>query len=249
MDDRKVFAASESKLNTVLRATSNAMLDIGLHWNPKKCGVIHLRKGKQIENAADLKLDEYTLVKSLKTGSSYTFLQDEKLALAVAAKVYLQRLSVIWTSPLSDANRAKATNQFALPVLTYLMWTQHWPLTELREIDRETRKVVSENGGRHPLSSTALFYLPRVAGGRGMKAIEQEYKLSKIKAAIKFYNNLDPMMNTVRAFEEEAEKKGFSSLVKHANKFAEELGTTLTLEPAESSCNNNNNNNNTLLFI
>ena len=128
-------------------------------------------------------------------------LQDEKLALAVAAKVYLQRLSVIWTSPLSDANRVKATNQFALPVLTYLMWTQHWPLTELREIDRETRKVVSENGGRHPLSSTALFYLPRVAGGRGMKSVEQEYKLSKIMSAIKLNNNLDPMMNTVRAFE------------------------------------------------
>ena len=172
---------------------------------------------------------------------SESTLQDEKLALAVAAKVYLQRLSVIWTSPLSDANRVKATNQFALPVLTYLMWTQHWPLTELREIDRETRKVVSENGGRHPLSSTALFYLPRVAGGRGMRSVEQEYKLSKIKAAIKLYNNLDPMMSTVRAFEEKAEKKGFSSLVKHAHKFTEELGKTLTLEPAESSCSSQSN--------
>ena len=187
VDDLKVFAASESKLNTVLRATSDAILDIGRHWNPKKCSVIHIRKGKQIENSADLKLDESTLVQSLKTGSSYKFLgvsestlQDEKLALAVAAKVYLQRLSVIWTSPLSDANHVKATNQFALPVLTYLMWTQHWPLTELRKVDRETRKVVSENGGRHPLSSIALFYLPRVAGGRGMKSVEQEYKLSKI---------------------------------------------------------------------
>ena len=243
MDELKVFAASKSKLNTVLPVTSDAMLDIGLHWNPKKCSVIHIRKGKQIENAADLKLDEFTLVQSLKTGSNFTFLgenestlQDEKLALAVAAKVYLQRLLVIRTSPLSDANRVKATNQFALPVLTYLMWTQHWPLTELREIDRATRKVVSENGGRHPLSSTALFYLPRVAGGRGMKSVEQDYKLSKIKAAIRLYNNLDPMMSTVRAFEEEAEKKGFSSLVKHTHKFAEELGTTLTLEPAESSC-------------
>ena len=107
-------------------------------------------------------------------------------------------------------------------------------MTELREIDRETRKVLSENGGRHPLRSTALFYLPRVAGGRGMKSVEQEYKLSKIKAAIKINNNLDPMMNTVRAFEEKAEKKGFSSLMKDAHKFAEELGTTLTLEPAES---------------
>ena len=96
------------------------------------------RRGKQVEDATDLKLDEATLVKNLEAGSSY-FLQDEKLALAVAGKVNLHRLSVIWTSPLSDANRLKATNQFALPVLTYPMWTQHWPLAELREFDRETR--------------------------------------------------------------------------------------------------------------
>ena len=73
-----------------------------------------------------------------------------------------------------------------------------------------------------------------------MKSVEQEYKLSK-KAAIKLYNNLDLMMSTVRAFEEKAEKKGFSSLVKDAHKFAEELGTTLTLEPAESSCSSQSN--------
>ena len=192
MDDLKVFAVSEAKLNTVLRATSTAMQDIGLQWNPKKCNVIHIRRGKQVEDAANLKLDEATLEKNLEAGSSYKFLgvkestlQDEKLALAVAAKVYLHRLSVIWTSPLSDANRVKATNQFALPVLTYPMWTQPWPLAELREIDRATRKLVSENGGKHPLSSTAVFYLPRVAGGRGMKSVEQEYKMTKIKAAIK----------------------------------------------------------------
>ena len=134
------------------------------------------RRGKQVEDATDLKLDEATLVKNLKAGSSH-FLQEEKLALAVAGKVYLQRLSIIWTSPLSDANRVKATNQFALPVLTYPMWTQHCPLAELREIDRETRKLVSENGGKHPLSSTAVFYLSRVVAGRGMKCIEHEYKV------------------------------------------------------------------------
>ena len=102
------------------------MQDIGLQWNPKKCNVIHVRRGKQVEDAADFKFDEATRVKNLEAGSSYKFLgvtestlQDEKLALAVAAKVYLDRLSLIWTSPLSDANHVKATNQFALPVLTY----------------------------------------------------------------------------------------------------------------------------------
>ena len=106
------------------------MQDIGLQWNTKKCNVIHVRRGKKVEDAADFKFDEATLVKNLEAGFSYKFLgvkestlQDEKLALAVATKVYLDRLSLIRTSPLSDAIRGKATNQFALAVLTYPMWT------------------------------------------------------------------------------------------------------------------------------
>ena len=55
--------------------------------------------------------------------------QDEWLALACAAKEYLRRISIIWSSPLSDCNRVQAINQYALPVLRYLMWTQHWPLS------------------------------------------------------------------------------------------------------------------------
>ena len=155
--------------------------------------------------------------------------QDEKFALVSAAKVYLQRLSVIWSSPLSDFNRVIATNQFALPVLNYLMWTQHWPTTELRAVDRETRKLIHENGGKHPLSSTAVMYLPRHLGGRGLRSVEQEYKLTKIKAAVKLYQNVDPTMRTVRMLEERAVEKGHSSLLTEAHKSAEELEISLSL--------------------
>ena len=41
--------------------------------------------------------------------------------------------------------------------MKYPMWTQQWPLRKLQSIDRETRKLISENGGRHPLSSTACI--------------------------------------------------------------------------------------------
>ena len=44
-----------------------------------------------------------------------------------------------------------------MPVLTYPIWTQHWPITELRVIDREARKMICENGGKHPLCSTAIM--------------------------------------------------------------------------------------------
>ena len=81
-----------------------------------------------MQDAVGMKLDQSSVVESLKPGTSYKFLgvqktviQDEKLTLESAAKVYLRRLSVIWSSPLSDINPVRASNQYAMPVLIYLM--------------------------------------------------------------------------------------------------------------------------------
>ena len=50
------------------------MQDIGLLWNPMECSVIQVRKGKQVQDAADLKLGETALVENLKTGVKNIFL-------------------------------------------------------------------------------------------------------------------------------------------------------------------------------
>ena len=67
-----------------------------------------------------------------------------------------------------------------------------------------------------------MSYLPRVVGGRDMKSVEHEYRVIKIKAAIRLYMNPDPMMRSVRVFEERAAENGFASLVKDAHRYAEE---------------------------
>ena len=92
--------------------------------------------------------------------------QEEELALKCATKEYLRRISFICSSPLSDYHRVIASTQFAMPAMSYFMWTQHWSITELREIDREARKIVVENGGKHPCGSTSLLCLPQNKGGR-----------------------------------------------------------------------------------
>ena len=66
IDDLKIFAASESKLNTVLKSTKSAMEDIGLQWNLKKCSTIHVRKGVQVQDSLGIKMDESTVITSLK---------------------------------------------------------------------------------------------------------------------------------------------------------------------------------------
>ena len=61
------------------------------------------------------------------------------MVLENVAKEYLKRVAVIWSSPLSDYNKVLATNQFALPVMTYFMRTQVWPITELQRIDHDAK--------------------------------------------------------------------------------------------------------------
>ena len=102
---------------------------------------------------------------------------------------------MIWSSPLSDINRVRASNQFTMLVLTYLMWIKHWPITELRIIDREARKIIYENGGMQ-LDGGVVF--GKRKDGRGSRSVERESKLTRIKAAMKFCQNMDSFMRAVK---------------------------------------------------
>ena len=93
--------------------------------------MVHERGGVHVSDNSGMILDETASIPSLEDVKQYKFLgvlqsvlQEDKLVLECAAKEYLRRMSVIWTSPLSDHNRVTASNQFALSVLGYLMWTQ-----------------------------------------------------------------------------------------------------------------------------
>lgn len=141
IDDLKIFEASREKLGRAMAAVRGAMKDIGLEWNERKCSVAHVTRGtlqpEESESAGD---SEREVSNSLAEGSHYKFLgvmentkQDDDLSLQIAGKAYLQRLSLIWSSPLSDYNKVQASNEFAMPVLSYLMPTQCWPVVELSE--------------------------------------------------------------------------------------------------------------------
>ncbi|XP_068704791.1 uncharacterized protein [Montipora foliosa] len=116
------------------------------------------------------------------------------------------------------------------------MWTQHWSLSELRGVHRAARKIIVENGGKHPASLTSLLYLPREKGGGGLQSVEHEYKITKIKSLLKLYQNSDQTVGTVREFEEHAMASGHQSLVKEAAKCAEELNITLQLDILNPMC-------------
>ena len=96
--------------------------------------------------------------------------------------------------------------------------------------------IVVENGGKHPLGSKGLLYLPRKVGGRGRQSVENKYKLTKVKTAVNLCQNQDPTMKVVREFEERAVESGHHSLLKDAIKYAKELDLDLKLSELNPMC-------------
>ena len=111
IDDLKIFSSSQSKLDRVMKATKRAMEDIGLVWDEKKCSVVHVKCSSLSSDQGDT-VGDTRIIKALKEGDSYKFLgelenakQENELVLYGASKVYLQRLSLIWTTRLLDYHK------------------------------------------------------------------------------------------------------------------------------------------------
>ena len=197
----------------------NGIESTSLKWNEKKCAVIHVKRGQVEQGSGDMKIADLNPIKSL-DHNAYKFLgifentkQEDKQVLEATAKTYLQRLSIIWSSPLSHHAKVVVSNQYALPVLTYLMRTQTWLIANIQQLDREGRKNIMENAGNHPKGTTTILYMSRKLSGRGLKSMENEYKNTKSKAAVKLYCNADPTMTAVRSFEELAVRNGHHSII------------------------------------
>jgi len=101
IDDLKIFASSESKLNRVMESTKSAMEDVGLQWNLKKCAVAHVQRGvhTHTNNALGLRIDESICISNLEEGDQHKFLdvlesvrQEERMSLDCAARVSPQNV-------------------------------------------------------------------------------------------------------------------------------------------------------------
>ena len=121
------------------------MADIGLNFNEKKCAIAHAKREVLDSHPNSTHVGESEIIENLKEGENYKCLkvlensrQEDTLVLGGASKLFLQRLSVVWPSPLSDYHKVVASNQYALPVLMYPMWAQSWPIVELQQLDRES---------------------------------------------------------------------------------------------------------------
>ena len=75
IDDLKIFAASKSKLSSVINPVRAAMEDMGLTWSPKKCAVAHFKRGARVAESTGLLMSDGNVkIPTLEDGQQNKFL-------------------------------------------------------------------------------------------------------------------------------------------------------------------------------
>ena len=85
---------------------------------------------------------------------------------------YKRRVRKVLHSKLNGGNMVKVINTWAVSLLRYSAPFVNWTRSELKEMGRMTRKIMSMNRALHPRDSVCRLYLPRKEGGRGLIGVE-----------------------------------------------------------------------------
>ena len=233
MDDLKIYASNDNQLKNLISIVKMFSDDISMKFGLDKCSKVTTIKGK-VTTTGGIPLDplQNEEIKELDNGKSYRYLgilenhkvlhKDMKFEVR---KEYFKRLKKILNSELNSKNMINAVNTFAIPALTYSFQILDWSLTELEQIERETRKLMKRNYSMNNNSNNHRIYLPRSFGGRGMLSIVDQYKKSTINMSIYLMKKINnPFFKMVNKWTNSKKDKGIHT---RANKFCTELNITI----------------------
>ena len=124
MDDLKLSAKDDNKLEGLLRIVKRFSDDIGMEFGLSKCAKATFKRGK-LENSDHVWLDEETMIKDLEQEKVYKYLGvDESSGIQHATmkqkleKKLIRRTRLVLKIELNSNNRITAINTLPIPVIT-----------------------------------------------------------------------------------------------------------------------------------
>ena len=155
-----------------------------MEFGVENCAVLTMKKGK-MANSDGLALPNKTTMKGLKEGDSYKYLEviqaDGMKHREMNEKVkteYYRRVRKILEKTLNGGNIITGINTWAVSLLRYSAAFLDWKRTELEQMDRRTRKLMTMHQALNPKSDVARIFLSRKEGGRGLISVEDTVKLA-----------------------------------------------------------------------
>ena len=88
-------------------------------------------------------------------------------------KEYKRRQRLILKSKLNGRNKVTAINTWAVAKFRYGAGIIQWKASELKDLDRKSRKTMAMYGGLQPKSDVDRLYVKRKEGGRGLISVRQ----------------------------------------------------------------------------
>ena len=196
MDDLKLYSSTSIKLNHLLHITEAFSRDIQMDFGIDKCKTQHITAGKR--QLLNFELEQGNFINSMDENETYKYLGFQQNTQIKHTSIkqtlitqYLQRIRSILKTKLHGRNTIKAINTYATPVLTYSFGTIRWTNTDLEQIQRNTRTLLTKHHIHHPHSSTIRLYLPRSQGGRGLTDIKLLHQTQIHNLRQYFYNKSD----------------------------------------------------------
>ena len=76
-------------------------------------------------------------------------------------------------SKLNGRNKITAIDRWAVAIFRYGAGIIQWKASELKDLNRKSRKTMTIYGGLHPKSDVGRLYVKRKEGGRGLISVER----------------------------------------------------------------------------
>ena len=157
MDDLKLYGKTKNELDSLVQTVRIFSSDIGMEFGISKCAMVEMKKGKMV-NSEGIELPEGEQIKSLEEGEGYKYLgiiQSDKVKSkemkGILRKEYFRRMRKILKSRLNARNSIHAINSRAVSIIRYGAGIIEWTKSELGDMDRKTRKMLTMYRAMHPL--------------------------------------------------------------------------------------------------
>ena len=178
MDDLKLYAKSEEQASTLVRTVYVFSTDIGMEFGLKKCGILTIKRGKIVKREG-IKLPDGEVMKQVGQ-EGYTYLGiieldkiKETEMREKITKEYKRRERLILKSKLNGRNKVTAINTWAVAIFRYGAGIIQWKGSELKDLDRKSRKTMTMYGRLYPKSEVDRLYVKRKEGVGGLISVER----------------------------------------------------------------------------
>jgi hypothetical protein len=203
-DDLILVSTETSDAEKLLRATEEYLDNLGMSLSVLKCTAFSIKTSKdswhvQDPNLISISGEEIPPLRADATThylggtfSPWKGLRKDKLETELSDTLQrVERLS------LKPHQKAQLITTYIIPHYLHTLILEITPITTIRNIDQEIRRVIKNIYHLPQCTANGLLYCGKQNGGLGIPKLERIVISASLKMGLKFKNNPDPVMQAI----------------------------------------------------